>query len=159
MTDDLPFGEPLTPQTAWATPRCKRHNWGQNVLPGDPLDLIRCRRCHHVQDAARVRAGRSARRLGGDQERRIERVYGPMKVGERGDAVDHIGTICKWQSKATRTAPPGWISGPIARMDGLYGDRLPVLILSFVRPGVPVEDYVLMRGSDWLALHGRDEPQ
>lgn len=27
-----------------------------------------------------------------------------------------------------------------------------------VKNGMPTEDFILIRGSDWLALHGRDEP-
>lgn len=157
MTADDLFDVTHDPSRPERQPRkCRRHEW---VTYFDGSVSTYCARCGRVRDDAKARSGKSSRRLGADQERRIERVYGPRKIGERGDPVDHIGTVCKYQSKASRSAPPAWLSGPIKRMDGLYGDRLPVLVVSYVRPGVPVEDYIVMRGRDWLALHGRDEPQ
>lgn len=128
---------------------------------------VRCEPCGHVFDDAVIRRGRSARRLGGDQERRIEKVYGPVKIGERGDAVDHIGRVWRWQSKATRTLPARWlatIDTPTPRpaipaalmaahagMAGLYGGRRSVVIRSFVSRGI--------RTRDWLFVHASDAYQ
>jgi hypothetical protein len=160
--DDL-FAVLSDPTRPARQPRpCRRHVWSlsTDMAPDSRVlaYVYRCARCGHVRSDTASRKGRSSRRLGADQERRIERVYGPRKIGERGDAVDHIGTIGKYQSKASRTKPPAWLSEPLHKMDGLYGERVPVLVVSYVRPGVPVEDYIVIRGRDWLALHGRDEP-
>lgn len=156
--DDLPFYPPETPANpaAPAPRKCRRHEW----VRGDGYTALEttltCDRCGHVQDRSRVRRGKSSRRLGGDQERRIERVYGPTKIGERGDPVDHLGKLGKWQSKATRGPVPRWLADPMTKMAGLYGGRIPLLILSYVRQGVPTEDYIVISGRDWLDLHGRD---
>ena len=154
--DELPFAYPDTADAnLGAAPRrtCRHPRPYRRPLEDGGWA---CGRCGTDIDPARARRGKSARRLGGDQERRIERVYGPTKIGERGDPVDHLGRLFKWQSKASRRSVPSLLSA-IRRMDGLYGDRLPVLVLSFVRAGVPVEDFVVMRGRDFLDLHGRDE--
>jgi hypothetical protein len=34
---------------------------------------------------------------------------------------------------------------------------VPVILLSFVKQGVDTEDFMVVRGRDWLALHGKDE--
>jgi hypothetical protein len=118
-------------------------------------------------DPAASRRGRSSDRLGKDQERRIERVYGPRKVGEFGDAVDHLGRDFKWQSKATRQPIPIWladlaehsrlpvsITDPMRKMEPLGGTRRPLVIRSYVRHGVPTRDYIFVRFRDWWDLHG-----
>lgn len=122
------------------------------------------RRPAKSDDPVKARRGKSARRLGTDQERRIERVYGPTKIGERGDPVDHIGRVWKWQAKATRAAPPLWlaritepaqvspvpltVSIPWGRMEAHYLDRRPVVIRSYVHVGT--------RTRDWLFVGERD---
>ena len=120
------------------------------------------------------RRGRSSDRLGKDQERRIERVYGPRKVGEYGDAVDHLGRDFKWQSKATRAAPPLWLEcigvatfrerlpeylyKPMGKMAGIGGARLPLVIRSFVHVGTATRDWIFVPSHDWLGLHGFGMP-
>ena len=112
--------------------------------------------CGAVQDEVTHKRGKAARRLGVDQERAFEREHGPEKIGERGDPVDHIGTFGKYQVKSTR-GPVTRMLRNIDRMDGIYLDRVPVLIQRFVRQGVRTETFVTLRLSDWQALHGRDE--
>jgi hypothetical protein len=183
------------------TPRkCRRHEWQSIVIQHDLSSLegpdiytppfcvcgnwwpcpdapqsneIRCVRCGAIRDETRARRGKSARRLGGDQERRIERIYGPVKIGERGDPVDHIGRVWRWQSKATRKVPPLWLAAIVQptyrlwtaipktsrtawlKMQGLYGPRSSVLIWSFVTNGVRTRDWLfvsLRAGSDEFNL-------
>ena len=67
---------------------------------GDDRLVCRTRGCWQRRDEAKSRKARSSVRMGKDNERRLERVYGPTKVGERGDAIDLIGHFWKWQSKA-----------------------------------------------------------
>ena len=105
---------------------------------------------------ARQKRGRSAARMGKDQERAFEKEHGPRKIGEFGDPVDHIGSFGKYQVKSTRR-PVGPMLRNIDRMDGMYLDRVPVLVQRFVRQGVRTETFVTLRLSDWEALHGRDE--
>jgi len=170
MTDDDLF-VPLTPSNPAATPRkCRRHEW---VRPAWQPEEAWCARCGKLRDEASVRRGKSSRRLGSDQERRIERVYGPTKIGERGDPVDHLGAVWKWQSKATRSLPPKWlatidepvfrpdlphfITRPLYAMHGLYGDRSGVVIRSYVHAGTRTRDWLFIRSEDalrWFGLGG-----
>ena len=132
----------------------------------------RCR-CGQVQRPETTRKARSSVRLGKDQERRIEKVYGPLKVGERGDAIDLLGHDFKWQSKATRGLIPrylssidawsgvqtrAWMRRPLRAMEPLHRDLRPLLIRSYVHVGLPVKDYIIVRSSDWAELHGGPTP-
>jgi hypothetical protein len=148
-----PLFTPLTPATAngGSTRKCRRHDW-VTYLGAEPS----CTRCGAIRDDARVRRGKSARRLGGDQERAFEREHGPTKIGERGDPVDHIGRLGKYQVKSTRGEVPARLRR-IARMDGLYGDRTPILVERFVHAGRKTETFLTVRLADWQAIHGRDE--
>lgn len=158
LTDDL-FLPTTRANPAAPKPKCRRHIWTDATIPAS------CSRCNQPRDDARVRLGKSARRLGGDQERRIERIYGPRKVGEYGDPVDHLGRDWKWQSKATREAKPLWLSAvllptwretvpawvitALERMEPYHSELKPVVIRSYVRRGVRPEDYLFIRGYQW----------
>jgi hypothetical protein len=171
--DDFPFAPPDSQPNLGAAParRCLHPKVSRvfvpdaGPIPGQPLSgQITCGRCGAVIDPFRARRGRSARRLGGDTERRIERVYGPRKIGERGDPVDHIGRVWRWQSKATRSLPPLWLAAiaeprpleklpaslevPYWGMRGHYAELLPVVIRSYVHVGT--------RTRDWLFVHHGD---
>ena len=162
--DALPFATPgveerpaLAPPRRCLHPRDKRQHREDGV--------IACTRCGRDLDPERARRGKSSRRLGGDQERRIERVYGPRKVGEFGDPVDHAGAEWKWQSKATRALRPHWLAlidrptwqadlpasilRPLERMAPYYPHLAPVVIRSYVRAGVRPDDYLFVRSADW----------
>lgn len=165
MTGDLDIllnGLPIAPPTLNVTTprRCRRHQW---MLNWSAATI--CARCGIVRDTAKSRRGASSRRLGGNQERRIERVYGPRKVGEFGDPVDHLGVTWKWQSKATRADPPAWlaailepthraklptyITDPMQRMNGIANHLRPVVIRSFVHQGKPVRDWMFISAVDY----------
>jgi len=191
MTDlaDLPFTYPSQPTSNGATgrPKCKRHDWvtcGPDYLPESPYGAPedygreRCHFCGVFRDPVASRRGRSASRLGKDQERRIERVYGPRKVGEFGDAVDHLGRDWKWQAKSTRSLPPKWLAaiteptwrpvlpksilGPMAHMEGIGGARRPLVIRSYVRRGGLAEgrtqDWLFVTAYAWAEFHERNFP-
>lgn len=163
MTADLDralAAHPPEPEAAisTATPRrCRRHEWALALGGGVDDYEVACSRCGRPKDVARSRRGRSSRRLGGDQERRAERRYGWTKIGERGEKTDLRGRLFKVQQKSTRRAPPALVRDAFAGLDATRDGRVPLLLLTFVRPGVPAQDYVVVRGSDWLELHGRDE--
>lgn len=159
-------------------PKVCRHEWivnrHWNGGPTSEPPITQCVRCNKVRDDVAARRGKSARRLGGDQERRIEKVYGPTKIGQRGDAVDHIGRVWRWQSKATRALPPRWLAAidepewmalvpawvvaPYYGMDGLYA-RKSVVIRSFVSRGIRTRDWLIVSALDGtveLGLPGPD---
>ena len=169
---DLPFTLPAPDATRpeRQPAKCRRHD-NRTWLP--ETDEWECQRCGHRAAVAVTRRGRSSDRLGKDQERRIERVYGPRKVGEYGDAVDHLGATMKWQAKSTRSLPPAWtarvdgpvwvtalptsILRPLVAMDALAAHLLPLVIRSYVRQGVPTRDWIFMRAKDWFVWHGGEQ--
>ena len=147
--------EPVT-SVSTATPRrCRRHQWGK--YEGPESDYAgKCLRCGAWYDEARSRRGRSSRRLGNDQERRAEKRYGWEKIGERGEKTDLRGRMFKVQQKASRRPTPALFRDVFAGLDATRDGRVPLLLMSYVRAGVGTEDFIVVRGSDWLELHGRD---
>jgi hypothetical protein len=147
-----------------------RHVWERGFIGVARTESIVVCRCGVIRDDARSSLGKSSRRLGNDNERRLERLYGPEKVGEYGDAIDLIGKDWVWQAKASRGAPPLWLSvvdawtGRLAiptgweatfrAMEPIRRDRAPLLIRSYIRQGVPTRDWIVVRSSDWADLHG-----
>ena len=139
-----------------------------SLVPGRHVHSWTICPCGAVRDTDAPRRGRSARRLGGDTERRLERVYGPRKVGEFGDAIDLLGRDFAWQSKATRDPMPAWLASvdeptiakpsavvvrAAAAMDPIRGHRLPLVVQTFVaRKGTT--DRIWVRAVDWWRLHG-----
>lgn len=164
---DLPFTtpdpDPTRPERKPA--KCRRHRWIRGYFD----EVEHCDRCGKWADPVKAKRGKSSSRLGKDQERRIERVYGPRKVGEYGDAVDHLGRDFKWQAKSSRGNPPAWLAAiteptsvaslpqsilaPMARMRSLGGTRSELLIRCYVRQGVPVRDWLFVTAWDWGELH------
>jgi hypothetical protein len=153
---------PETARSVTVTDRkCKRHDWivFASWNPDVPEAPEMCRKCGIVKDEQRSRRGRSARRLGNDQERRAERRYGWEKIGERGEKTDLRGRFAKVQQKSTRHPVPVLFRNVFAGLDATKDGRVPLLLLSYVRQGFPTEDYIVMRGETWLELHGVDEPE
>jgi hypothetical protein len=75
MTDDLPFGEPLTAANpAAAKPKCRTHVW----LNGT------CIRCLHVRDEVKARRGKNNRSRGNAAELDVARTLGGRKMGPLG---------------------------------------------------------------------------
>jgi hypothetical protein len=179
---DLPMHDgqesPATLNGAKGRKPCRRHEWEwTDWMDGDSRVLTYiewCVNCHRHRDPAASRRGRSSDRLGKDQERRIERVYGPRKVGEYGDAVDHLGRDFKWQSKATRKPPPKWLAAiteptwramlpksilePMAHMAGIGGSRRPLVIRSYVHVGVTTRDWLFVTAYAWAEFHSPGFP-
>lgn len=140
-----------------------------SLAPGRHVHAWSICPCGAQRDLAAPRRGRSADRLGKDQERRIERVYGPRKVGEFGDAIDLLGRVWKWQSKSTRQPPSAWlrdverptghvppklITDSERAMRSLRQDLRPLVIQSFVSQGRPATDRIWVRCEDWRGEHG-----
>jgi hypothetical protein len=141
------------------TPRRHRHQWVRQWFRDGGV-IVACM-AHNppvVRDETKARRGKSSRRLGHDGERRSEKRYGWRKVGEFGGITDLEGTLAIVQQKTSRRAPPAaWLS-IFRALEARSGGRVPLVLLSFVRAGVDTEDFVVLRGRDWLALHGLDKP-
>jgi hypothetical protein len=162
--DELLKGQPIAAPTLAGAPterKCRRHRWVTSASTntdqwGNLTAYTFCNRCQIRKDEARSRRGKSSRRLGNDGERRSEKRYGWRKTGEFGGIDDLVGTLHVVQQKTTRSAPPLRWKGIFARLDERAAGRIPLLLLSFVKAGVDTEDFVIVRGKDWLALHGKD---
>ena len=173
--------EPVTSVSTTTVRRCRRHQWRtvhrmtRDIggpaerfyhvhLEGFPCEATdcyastQCARCYTFRDDTLSRRGRQSRRLGGDQERRAEKRYGWTKIGERGEKTDLRGRFAKVQQKSTRKPPPALFRDTFAGLDATKDGRVPLLLLTYVQQGRPTEDYVILRGEDWLALHGKDGP-
>ena len=157
-----------------------RHRWG--VVEGRFLEgwktYAGCLNCGREQDPARSKAGKNARSRGNRRELYVQRTYGPVKVGQHGDAIDNLGHSWKWQSKTSRLGsrkelplwaagiealswggikPYAWITVPMAKMDPLHRDLRPLLIRSWTFP-VGSLDLLIVRSSDWATVHGLPVP-
>lgn len=143
-----------------------------SLVPGRHVHVWTVCPCGAQRDLAAPRRGRSADRLGKDQERRIEKLYGPRKVGEHGDAIDLLGHDFAWQSKATRHPIPAWLRAvdePVLHapsalvvsaseaMDPIRAHRMPLVIQAFVSPRGTL-DRIWVRALDWWRMHGGPEP-
>ncbi len=145
-----------------------------SLVPGRHQHTWTVCTCGAQRDMEAPRRGRSARRLGGDTERRLAARYGAKKVGQFGDPIDLLGRIFAWQAKATRDAMPGWLAAvdqpvwhtpapaivvqSVAAMEPILAGRIPLVVQSFVRQGVPTEDRIWVRATDWRDLHGWTGP-
>lgn len=115
-------------------------------------------RCGKVVSVQRVRAGKRSRRRGNNGELRSRDRYGWIRVGQYGGIDDLLGERFIVQQKTTKANPPATFTGNFTRLDERAGGRVSLVLLSYVRQGVAADDYIVIRGRDWLALMGRDEP-
>lgn len=138
------------------------HRWTDNIGPAefnlsDPTELSYCVICKlsRYDYEARQRRGRNNRSRGNRSELDIARTYGGEKVGPLGLPEDIRGKQWATQVKVSqRTPPPMWLR-EFAKLS--TGSRTPRLILRFSRQGVKPEDFIVIRGSDWLDWFGKDE--
>jgi len=148
---------------AWAsvTPKKHIHQWvpidqtPQAASYAQPdVQVCHCGLARHDYEL-RSRRGRNNRSRGGRAELDVARTYGGEKVGPLGLPEDIRGKHWATQVKVSqRMAPPMW-RAEFAKLSGQ--GRTPRLILRFARQGVKAEDYIVVRGSDWLEWFGKDE--
>jgi len=163
MTTLDDYWPPVEPREAPETPRRHRHVWVQTPRIANGLDAdlggdVVCRLCGVIRDEAKARRGKSSRRLDHDGERRSERRYGWQKVGEFGGITDLQGTLAIVQQKTSRRAPPPAWQSIFRALEARAGGRIPLILLSFVKQGVDPTDFIVIRGRDWIQLHGLDAP-
>jgi len=103
------------------------------------------------------RRGRNNRLRGNSHELKVARKFGGEKVGPLGLPEDIRGTEFRTQVKTyQRLAPAGWRKA-FAALEATVDARTPRLILRFLRPGVPADDYIVFRGQSFLDRYGKDE--
>ena len=111
----------------------------------------------HLSEAAQ-RRGRNNRSRGNGHELKAARLYGGEKVGPLGLPEDIRGKTFRTQVKThQRLAPKEWRVA-FAKMDGRPSSLLPRLLVRYLAgPGIPADDYFVIRGRDILDWLGRDE--
>lgn len=135
------------------SPKRHAHSWGFGVCIVCDLTL--------EEYMARSRRSRNNRSRGGRAELAVAREYGGEKVGPLGLGEDIRGKLFATQVKVSqRSAPPMWLR-EFAKLANRSDGRTPRLILRFTRQGGlatgRTEDFVVIRGSDWLDHWGKDE--
>ena len=135
---------------------CRRHSWF--AVFSDPAEPHHtCRKCGAYRDDAASRRGRTNRSRGNHHELAVSRLYGGEKTGPLGGPEDIRGA--EWRSQVKthqRLAPAEWAKA-FAGMDTQHDARTPRLVLRYLRAGVAADDYIVVRGRDWLERFGRDE--
>lgn len=162
MTDDLAHldrhDDGRIPSGAAGRPKCRRHEWSEVI--DDPLNgrYQECIRCRHIRDDATVRRGRNNRSRGNRAELAVARRYGGEKTGPLQQAEDIRGRDWRTQVKTHQGFPPARWRKVFAALDTQYDGRLPRLIERYLPgQGIAADDYIVVRGADWLAWFGRDE--
>lgn len=161
--DDYDLWPPVEPREAPETPRRHRHRW-VHVGPLVPVDAetsrwtrTECEFCGVVRDEVKARRGKQSRNYGNRAELAVARKYGGVKVGHAGGPVDVRGAEFNVQVKTHRRLPPAEWRKAFGGMNANL-ERIPRLLLRFLPgPGLPPDDYFVIRGDDWLRWYGRDE--
>ena len=104
------------------------------------------------------RRGRNNRSRGNRAELAVARKYGGEKTGPLGGPEDIRGAEWRTQVKTHQGLPPVRWRKVFAALDTQHDGRLPRLIERYLPgQGIAADDYIVVRGSDWLAWFGRDE--
>lgn len=162
MTDEalLPFGDP-SPEAAITTARPRRHRHVYTVKvdmgPDGPETRFVCL-CGAIQDPAASRRGRTVRNYGNRAELAVAKTYGGRKVGHAQGPTDVVGKTRKVQVKTARRRPPAMWRNEFAKLDSERDGRLAILLLRFIQPGnLGPDDYIVIRGKDFIEWYGRDD--
>ena len=154
----------MTTSPAEHLPRCRRHEWTGDFtveVLGSPDHLIpsHCMKCGQKQNPALSKRGRNNRKRGNSHELSVARKYGGEKVGQLGLPEDIRGDEYRTQVKThQRLAPTEWRKA-FSALEAVTDGRTPRLIVRFLQPGLPADDYIIIKGSAWLDRFGRDESE
>lgn len=147
---------PPTPVIEREPRKCRRHRWNPEVIR-DGAFIRACERCGKPYDETLVRRGRQSRNYGNRAELAVARKYGGTKVGHAGGPVDVRGAEFNVQVKTHRRLPPAEWRKAFGGMSASL-ERIPRLLLRFLPgPGLPPDDYFVIRADDWLRWYGKDE--
>ncbi len=135
----LPDEAPTARTVVGSPKRCRRHQWNVYLIrEGVAYDppIVACEYCGKPKDEALSRRGKQSRNYGNRAELDVARRYGGEKIGHAGGPVEWTTAFAKMAAST---------------------DRLPRLLLRFVRPGNAPEDYFVVPAKAWLDWHGKDE--
>jgi hypothetical protein len=113
--------------------------------------------CGAVEDEVRTRRNRNNRSRGSRAELAVAREYGGEKVGPLNLPEDVRGKSWRTQVKVTQRPVPAMWAKSFRGMDSHKDERTARIIIRHTRPGAGHEDFVIVRGKDWLDWFGRDD--
>ena len=131
-----------------AVPKRHRHRWDPRTNP------IVCITCGHPQDPVLSARGRNNRRRGQRHELAASRRYGGENIGALKQASDLRQGMFKVQIKTHQGRPPSQLMALFAALDATADGRTPVVLHRYLQPGKRAVDLFVIRGDDWVALHG-----
>lgn len=116
--------------------------------------------CGKVFDPVQQKRGRNNARRGKHHSLEISRKYGMLHVendsssGKRGP-IDSLGARWKQQNKSKQSSVPVEWALAFAAMDGVADGKLPRMLIRYLPgPGIKAQDFIIVRGEDWLAEFG-----
>ena len=136
--------------------RCRHPRMNRRT---DSDGVVTCGACLQVLDAVMVKRGRNNRKRGNSHELSVARKYGGEKVGQLGLPEDIRSTEYRTQVKTHQRPAPGEWRKAFAALEAVSDNRTPRLIVRFLSPGLPADDYIIIRGSAWLDRFGTDEEE
>jgi hypothetical protein len=152
----------MTTSPAEHLPRCRHPKDKRQFIVevGDTIaDGYQLCDCGHRINRSIIKRGRNNRSRGNRAELSVARKYGGEKVGQLGLPEDIRGTEYRTQVKThQRPAPAEWRKA-FSALEAVTDNRTPRLIVRFLQLGVPADDYIIIRGRDWLDRFGTDEEE
>lgn len=155
--EDIPWGDPPPEQVTVAKPRkCPHPRDRRDWTEGEPAP--HCGVCGHRFDPAVLKRNRNNRKRGVRYESIIARRYGGEPVGALNLPEDIRGIEYRTQVKTHQGSAPAMWRKAFAALEAGRDARTPRLVVCYLAgPGVPADEYVVVRGRDWLERFGRDE--
>jgi hypothetical protein len=129
-------------------PRCYRHSWRDAELGSY------CHYCGKVRDEAIRRRNRGNKQRGAAFERTVAKTLGGRRTGPLGGRDDVVGEMFAAQTKKTINFSVRQARTYLDDLARLYPTRTPLVV--HAEPGKDREAVVVLRMSDWAALHGPD---
>lgn len=144
---------------------CKHPRDKRSVRPIDGATFCDIERggCGKVIDPEAQKRGRNNSSRGKRHSLAINRKYGLEHVendshsGKRGP-IDGLGARWKQQNKTRQAPVPVEWATIFAGLEGVRDGRLPRLLIRYLPgPGIKAQDFMVVRGEDWLNEYGRDD--
>lgn len=143
--------------------KCYRHDWhshpetseewgnGTYIEPG----VVHCRTCGRVRDEAVRRRNRGNKQRGANFERHVAKLLGGRRTGPLGGRDDvMVGEMFAAQTKKTINFSVRQARAYLDDLGRIYPTRTPLVV--HAEPGRDRDAVVIVRMSDWIALHGPD---
>lgn len=152
--------------------KCYRHQWADvHFVEGDDRNLYHieqdhdqaavgchpgriCTRCWKRLDQGVKRRNKNNRQRGANFERTVAKQLGGRRTGPLGGRDDVVGEMFAAQTKKTINFSVRQARVYLDDLNRLYPTRIPLVV--HAEPGRDRDAVVIVRMSDWLALHGPD---